>query len=188
MSGVIQRQGLEEDDEVIPTKAIASSITPLIQRQETPDEEDDNQVQLRSDGGKPEVDSGVEHSIARARGAGQPLPDGLLSRMEKSFGADFSGVRVHADSESDTLNHSLHARAFTTGHELFFRRGEYNPDNRRGQELIAHELTHVIQQNGGRSGKKNLSFKRSTDTVIQRDPIDEALGKYDADTEGTSGR
>jgi len=194
----IQRQGLEEDDEMIQTKSIASSITPLIQRQETPDEEDDNQVQLRSDGGKPEVDSGVEHSIARARGAGQPLPDGLLSRMEKSFGADFSGVRVHADSESDTLNRSLHARAFTTGHDLFFRRGEYNPDNRRGQELIAHELTHVIQQNGGRSGKKNLSLKRTTSPVIQRNPFkrawnalrgyaDEERGEFKVDARGEYG-
>ena len=216
----IQRQGLEEDDEMVQTKSIASSITPLIQRQETdeeedpiqtkplasttiqrqetPDEEDDNQVQLRSDGGQPSVDSGVEHSIARVRGAGQPLPDGLLSRMEKSFGADFSSVRVHADSESDTLNHSLHARAFTTGHDLFFRRGEYNPDNRRGQELIAHELTHVIQQNGGKSGKKNLSLKRSPGTVIQRNPFkrawnylrgyaDEERGEFKVDAKGEYG-
>jgi len=118
--------------------------------------------------------------------------------MERSFGADFSGVRIHVDSESDTLNRSLHARAFTTGHDLFFRRGEYNPDSRGGQDLIAHELTHVIQQNGGTSGKKNLSLKRSTSPVIQRNPFkrawnalrgyaDEERGEFKVDARGEYG-
>jgi hypothetical protein len=80
--------------------------------------------------------------------------------MERSFGADFSGVRVHADAEADSLNRSVQARAFTTGHDLFFRRGEYNPQSRSGQELIAHELTHVVQQNGGRMRTNGLLLQR----------------------------
>ena len=200
----IQRQGLEEDQETIQTKSLASTITPLIQRQElneeenpvqtksdtiqrqeAPTEQDENEtpVQFKRDGGPTSVTSGVENAIDRARGGGQPLPDGVLARMEKSFGADFSAVRVHADSESDSLNHSLHARAFTTGHDVFFRRGEYNPDSRRGQELIAHELTHVVQQNGGKNGKKDLSLKR----VIQRDWLDEERGFFNADPRGFFG-
>ncbi len=201
----IQRQGLEEDQETIQTKSLASTITPLIQRQElseeeenpvqtksntiqrqeAPTEEDENDtpVQFKRDGGPASVTSGVENAIDRARGGGQPLPDGLLTRMEKSFGADFSAVRVHADSDSDTLNRSLHARAFTTGHDLFFRGGEYSPDSRRGQELIAHELTHVVQQNGSKGGKKDLSLKR----IIQRDWFDEERGFFNADPTGTYG-
>lgn len=176
-SGTPQIQRQEEEDETIQTKSLASTITPLIQRQsEETDEE--TPVQRRSYGGQPNVESGLEDVIGRTRGGGQPLPDGLLMRMEKSFGADFSGVRVHANSESDSLNRSLHARAFTTGHDMFFRRGEYNPDSRRGQELIAHELTHVVQQNGGTSGKKNLSLKRSTGTVIQRGVVDWLKKKF----------
>nr|MCM0593799.1 DUF4157 domain-containing protein [Gloeotrichia echinulata DEX184] len=66
-----------------------------------------------------------------------------------AFGADFSGVKVHTDGQSDQLNRSIQARAFTTGQDVFFRQGEYNPGSRGGQELIAHELTHVVQQNGG---------------------------------------
>jgi len=200
----IQRQGLEEEDQTIQTKPLASTITPLIQRQETSDEEED-MVQRRSDPhserSHASVDSGLENVIERTRGGGQPLPDGLLARMQRSFGADFSAVRVHADSESDSLNHSLRARAFTTGHDLFFRRGEYNPHSRRGQELIAHELTHVVQQNGGASGKKNLSLQRSASNVIQRSwwtdlkewfgavprRVDEARGFYDADPAGVYG-
>src|ERR1041384_262448 len=219
----IQRQASEEEDNTIKTKPIAFSIPPFIQRQEadededespiqtkplatiqrqeTPDEEDENPVQLRSDAhsdrSHSSVEPGVEYGIDRARGGGQPLPAALLKRMEGSFGADFSAVRVHADSESDSLNRSLHARAFTTGHDLFFRRGEYNPDNRRGQELIAHELTHVVQQNGGASGKKNLSLQRSTSRVIQRGVwdylkrlvgyADEKRGEFKVDVTGEYG-
>ena len=69
--------------------------------------------------------------------------------MEQAFGADFGGVKVHTDSRSDQLNQSIQARAFTTGQDVFFRQGEYNPGSRGGQELLAHELTHVVQQNGG---------------------------------------
>jgi hypothetical protein len=75
--------------------------------------------------------------------------------MERVFGADFSGVRVHTDAHSDSLNHSLHARAFTTGKDIFFKQGEYNPGSSTGQELIAHELAHVVQQNISISSKKN---------------------------------
>ena len=66
--------------------------------------------------------------------------------MEGAFGADFSGVRVHSDAESDSLNEGLSARAFTTGQDVFIRREDYSPDSTAGQELIAHELTHVVQQ------------------------------------------
>jgi hypothetical protein len=69
--------------------------------------------------------------------------------MENAFGADFGGVRVHTDSTSDTMNRAIQARAFTTGKDVFFRQGEYNPSSRNGQELLAHELTHVVQQTGG---------------------------------------
>jgi hypothetical protein len=66
--------------------------------------------------------------------------------MEDSFGTDFSRVRVHTSSQSDTLNRQLQARAFTTGSDIFFRSGEYKPTSGAGQQLLAHELTHVVQQ------------------------------------------
>jgi hypothetical protein len=74
--------------------------------------------------------------------------------MEQAFGADFSGVKVHTDGQSDQLNQSIQARAFTTGQDIFFRQGQYEPGSKGGQELLAHELTHVVQQNGG-SGKND---------------------------------
>lgn len=91
----------------------------------------------------------LESSINLARGGGQPLDAGLQQSMGQAMGADFGGVRVHTDAQSDRLNQTLQAKAFTTGQDVFFRQGEYNPGSRGGQELIAHELTHVVQQSGG---------------------------------------
>ncbi|WP_049783804.1 aldo/keto reductase [Acaryochloris marina] len=95
-----------------------------------------------------EASPDLESAISSARGCGQPLDAGLQQSMGQAMGADFSGVRVHTDAQSDQLNQSIQARAFTTGQDVFFRSGAYKPGNRGGQELIAHELTHVMQQNG----------------------------------------
>jgi ppGpp synthetase/RelA/SpoT-type nucleotidyltranferase len=76
--------------------------------------------------------------------------------MEQAFGADFSQVKVHTDSESDKLNKSIQAKAFTTGKDIFFKKGEYQPDSKPGQELLAHELTHVVQQNGNQVQAKSV--------------------------------
>lgn len=94
-----------------------------------------------------EVQPDVEESIQRARGGGRPIDQGVRTRMESSFGTDFSGVRVHTDAKADALNQTLNARAFTTGQDIFFRQGRYNPGSSKGRELLAHELTHVVQQN-----------------------------------------
>jgi hypothetical protein len=96
----------------------------------------------------------VEQAVQAARGGGQALDTGVRAQMESAFDADFSGVRVHADVGSDALNQSLNARAFTTGQDVFFRQGNYNPGNSSGRELLAHELTHVVQQTGDEVRRK----------------------------------
>ncbi|MEH1919503.1 eCIS core domain-containing protein [Nostoc sp.] len=105
-------------------------------------------VQHVADSGTAAI-SNLETSIQQERGSGQPLADRIKSPMEQAFGADFSGVKVHTDTQADQLNQSIQAKAFTTGQDVFFRQGAYQPGSRDGQELLAHELTHVVQQNGG---------------------------------------
>jgi hypothetical protein len=100
------------------------------------------------EGPEGEISPEVEQSIARSRSNGRPLDGEVRGRMEASFGTDFGGVRVHTGSEADRLNRQLSARAFTTGSDVFFRDGEYRPGSSGGRELIAHELTHVVQQQG----------------------------------------
>jgi hypothetical protein len=100
---------------------------------------------IESDGGGLDA---IERSINQARGGGYGMDHGTRTRMESAFGADFSGVRIHTDARADGLSQSLSARAFTTGRDVFFRQGEYSPGSSSGRELLAHELTHVVQQNG----------------------------------------
>lgn len=152
----------QPEEEGLQAKPLADTITPIAQRQ--PEEEElqtkpvqrqpeEEELQMSPQGasaaGGP-VSASVEDAIQRAKGGGRPLVEGLRSKMEAGFGADFSGVRVHDDSRSDGLNRSLSARAFTTGKDIFFKQGEYDPNSNEGQELIAHELTHVVQQTGAK--------------------------------------
>jgi len=77
---------------------------------------------------------------------GQPIPKAVRAPLEQVMGAEFDQVRVHTSHHADDLARFLGARAFTTGHDIFFRRGQYEPSTRAGQRVLAHELTHVIQQ------------------------------------------
>lgn len=99
----------------------------------------------------------LEGALQAARGDGQGLESSIRDRMEPAFGADFSTVRVHTGSRADSLNRALNARAFTTGQDIFFRDGEYNPGSVEGRELLAHELTHVVQQSSPLQQKGYIS-------------------------------
>jgi hypothetical protein len=99
----------------------------------------------------------IERSIEQARGGGHGMDHGTRGRMEGAFGADFSGVRIHTDARADGLSRALSARAFATGQDVFFRRGEYNPGTSSGRELLA--LTHVVQQSSGNVSRAPSSGK-----------------------------
>ncbi|MGF2039755.1 MAG: DUF4157 domain-containing protein [Nostoc sp. CmiVER01] len=137
----IQREVMPEEDE------LQMKPQSMIQREELPDEDLQMRpiVQRVADAGVA-ASADVEEGIQRARGGGQPLANSIREPMEQAFGADFSRVRVHTDSQADHLNQSIQAKAFTTGQDVFFRQGAYEPGSRGGQELLAHELTHVVQQ------------------------------------------
>lgn len=90
----------------------------------------------------------VTAQINAARGRGAPLDPGLREEMAATLGDSFSDVRVHHDALAATLAQSVQARAFTTGADIFFAGSEYRPSGASGRELLAHELTHVVQQRG----------------------------------------
>ncbi|MBD1873777.1 DUF4157 domain-containing protein [Nodosilinea sp. FACHB-131] len=99
-----------------------------------------------------EASDALEASIQQARGKGQPLDASLQQAMGQAIGSDFRNVRIHTNATSDQLNRSIQAKAFTTGSDVFFRQGAYQPRSREGQALIAHELTHVAQQRAAKAG------------------------------------
>jgi len=92
--------------------------------------------------------------VEQARGGGNALAPEVRREMEGHFGADFSSVRVHQGGESADLNNRLSARAFTTGSDIFVGQGGLNPGSRGGKELLAHELTHVVQQGAARKVRR----------------------------------
>ena len=97
----------------------------------------------------------VEKKLTESKGGGQPLAPPLRSFMGKSMGADFSKVRIHTGEGSVAMNKALQAHAFTHGSDIYFNRGKYDPHSASGKHLLAHELTHVVQQGAaGRNKKK----------------------------------
>jgi|GEM_PF-4258922 len=131
---------------------VVNSITPLVQRSSGEEEE----VQMKSGAGRvsdgSSVASGnVENQLAGSKGGGSALPDDVRSFMEPRFGADFSSVRVHTDSNAVQMNKELGAQAFAHGSDIYYGAGK-SPGK---DELTAHELTHTVQQGGAvRMNKK----------------------------------
>ena len=104
-------------------------------------------LQTKVEGSTP-ASSQLSSRIDSVSGKGNRLPPKTLHEMNASFGVDFSGVTVHNDSDAVNMNRELHAQAFTHGRDIYFNSGKYNPQSAGGKHLLAHELTHVIQQNG----------------------------------------
>ena len=132
-------------------------------------------IAQRSGQGSFELDDATANQINNQRGGGQALDSSIQTQMGSTTGHDFKDVRVHTSPESDDLNRELDAKAFTTGNDVFFREGQYDPHSSSGQELIAHELTHVVQQNSGRvrgTGKMTIHppddvFEHEADNVAK---------------------
>ncbi len=120
-------------------------------------------LQRRGDGPF-ELDEETATRINQERGGGQPLESGLGQQMGAALQSDLSDVRVHTSPAADQLNRQLSATAFTTGQDIFFRQGAYEPHSSAGQELIAHEVTHVVQQSSGQvSGNGRMTVNAPGD-------------------------
>lgn len=130
---------------------------------------------IRASGGHA-LSAKVEADLQQARGGGAAMPRPLQSQLEQAFGANFGGVRVHADERAHQMNSVLAARAFTSGQDIFFKKGEYAPASQDGQRLLAHELTHVTQQQPQVLGQGACTGGASLGTdVIQRMPDSQYL-------------
>jgi len=120
------------------------------------------------------VDRRIQQGIQRARTGGQLISNHVRTPMESAFGANFRGVRLHTDDRADQLNRALRARAFTTGQDIFFRRGEYRPGSDSTRRLLAHELTHVVQQNpsvvGGNGRRRSAAWTHDSVQFPQSPP------------------
>jgi len=138
----VQRQEGPEEDEELQSKSLG------VQRQEEEEEE------LQAKGGSgfaPTMTPAMEAGIQRLRQrSGQPLPASTRRALEPHYGHSFANVRVHADGEAAHLARGLKARAFTVGRDIVFGAGQFAPRSSSGLKLLAHELTHTVQQGAAR--------------------------------------
>ncbi len=114
------------------------------------------------------VTSGFYNQLKSSKGGGKKLDNNTRQFMGNAMQADFNDVRIHHDDKSNELNESIQSRAFTYGSDIYFKNGEYNPTTTDGKKLIAHELTHTIQQGASpyvKNHQSNKKFKPSTDSV-----------------------
>lgn len=132
---------------------VAESPTPLSQKQGEEEEmmqmqpvvEEEPMLQAKSES-IPQVPAGFESGLNGSKGGGSPLSPDVKEQMETGFGTNFSDVRIHTDSGAAQMNRQIGAQAFTHGNNIYFNEGKYNPGSKSGQHLIAHELTHTVQQ------------------------------------------
>lgn len=140
----------DRDDEHVRLKPLASQITPFIQ--------------AKGDGAGT-VSDAVSGKIKSSMGGGNPMQSNTKSFMESRFGTDFSNVKIHNGEESTELNRSLNAKAFTISNNIYFNSGQYQPETDNGKHLLAHELTHVVQQQGG-----GQNINRTSDQIMLQGP------------------
>ncbi|CAL2082367.1 DUF4157 domain-containing protein [Tenacibaculum sp. 190524A05c] len=131
------------------------------EEEEIQEKEEEEIQQLQMSGG--DDNSSLEQNLNSSKGGGNALPKDTQSEMESGFGADFSGVRVHNDSNAVQMNQELGSQAFTNGNDIYFNEGKYNPESDSGKHLLAHELTHTVQQ-GASPGVQTKLIQRSNNT------------------------
>jgi hypothetical protein len=176
----------EEEEEQIQRKLLQRQSE--VEEEEEEEEEEDEEEVLQTKeapGQTPRVTKDVQMNINNLRGTGKPLSESERSFFEQRFGYDFSQVRVHSDEQAARLTRAVNARAFTVGRDVVFGAGQYAKETNIGQGLLAHELTHVIQQSNSGSKVGGIVQKQSND-VIQPITETETDLQKDSDTESGS--
>ena len=130
-----------------------------------PDDEKETPVSPKRDPGDVSPPDDMENRLDSSRGGGHTLSGPPRDFMETRFGYDFSGVRIHTGATSEHLNRGVRSLAFTSGNDIYFGAGQYRPDTDSGKHLLAHELTHVVQQSGAGGG---VVREKSDPRVIAR--------------------
>lgn len=127
----------------------------------------DATIQCKADS-QPMVTPSLSADIVSSTGSGTPLPPRVREFMEPRFKADFSRVRIHTGDRAARLSKQLHAQAFTVGNNIFFAKDQFRPDSPDGQELLAHELTHTIQQGAAIQRSEAPDITTTSPVRIQR--------------------
>ncbi len=150
---VVEKQGNRNDvqsseEESVQMKPASNQISP---------------VRSKPNASTP-VDPSFQSQLNETKGGGSEMSNETRGEMESGFGTDFKNVRIHADQKANEMSQSIGAKAFTQGNDIYFNSGQYQPGSKQGKKLLAHELTHTIQQKGTNSNS------------IQRSEVDGSAG------------
>ena len=139
-----------------------SQLNNVIQRKcakcgEEDDEKEGTLMRKAEYGGSFQTPPTLSTQLNASKGIGSPLPEKTRGLMQNAFNADFSGVRIHTGNSANDMSRGIQARAFTHGQDIYFNRGEYSPESGEGKRLLAHELTHTLQQSGSNIQRKEAT-------------------------------
>ncbi|GAA4276779.1 eCIS core domain-containing protein [Aquimarina mytili] len=148
-----------------------------LQKKEDEFSETEEDIQEKSETTQNQSSYDVESDLNSSKGGGRPLSANVEKSMGSAFGADFSNVRVHTGSQAVQMSKALGAQAFTHGSDIYFNQGKYDTNSSSGKHLLAHELTHTVQQ-----GKSNLVQKQD-DLGEYEEPVFEPTEKQLTDME-----
>lgn len=192
----IQRKAEAEEEELVQPKLMLPEISAVQRMEDSYDEEYGAAIQRSGRGPPAAVSLDFEQTLNSSKGAGSPMPETTKAFMEDRFNANFEGVRIHTGSTAETLSRSINAQAFTHGNDIYFNSGKYSPHTGAGGHLLAHELTHTIQQGASKSVSPKLSRKpmlqRSAEAAVPQlsNAVAKAKGeegKVNANKEGPDG-
>lgn len=192
-----EQQTVDQPPVVIQQKPEAatvhtSSVLPIAVQPKKEDEGKDNEkeeeeeeetalLQKKEPGNLSESEENTDNFSNRlnnSKSKGSTLDNSVKSDMEGGFGTDFSNVRIHTDAESVKMNQQLGSQAFTQGNDIYFNEGKYDPSSDSGKHLLAHELTHTVQQ-GTSGSESSTSLQRSVEDFTHSEDTDGPVSRMD---------
>lgn len=162
----IQKQEEEEELQMQPLKEEEEMIQP---------QQEEEEIQANRENST-SVNTSIENKLNSNSGAGTKMDASTRSEMETGFGTDFGSVNIHTGSAAVQMSQQLGAQAFTHGNNIYFNKGKYNPQSRQGKHLLAHELTHTLQQSGTTARKNSL---QKADNILQLTTEEDRLHTMD---------
>lgn len=182
MKGTLQKKPIFESNATPPPPVDDENN---VQRKCEACKEEEKNVQPKSEGNSFTASSSIENSLLVSKGSGTPMNTAVKNEMESSFGMDFSSVRIHNNSSAIQMSKDLNAQAFTHGNDIYFNEGKYDTASTTGNHLLAHELTHTVQQ--GASVQRAINKKQithfTTEKIInkltQQQRLDRGIEVYD---------
>ena len=192
---IIQKEENSEEEEMLNMKE-APEEEEMINMQE---EEEEETLQAKSNKASQASTQNLPQQLKNKSGKGKSLSKRTKAEMEASFETDFSDVNIHTDEEAVKMNKELNAQAFTYGRDVYFNSGKFDPGSKKGKHLLAHELTHVVQQNSSKQIRReaetdaagnytnnyifrqNAFFRRVRRAVSDGTLTDDEIGELKAD-------